>query len=170
MTALIEPLSVAWHAVSASPFKEGDKVLILGGGPIGLAILQCLKAKKAGIVILSEAAPARQRFAQEFDADHVFDPRKEDVVAKRRELCGGEQGPDIVFDCAGVPASLMTACAAIKSRGTVVNVATWEKDVLFNLNMLLLKEGKYIAVLAYQRKDFVDVIEAWRTGIFSLYC
>ena len=64
----------------------------------------------------------------------------------------------------------MTACAAIKSRGTVENVATWEKDVLFNLNMLLLKEGKYIAVLAYQRKDFVDVIEAWRTGIFSLYC
>lgn len=39
-TALVEPLAVAWHAVSASPLKEGDKVLVLGGGPIGLAVLQ----------------------------------------------------------------------------------------------------------------------------------
>jgi len=137
---------------------------VLGGGPIGLAVIQCLKARKAGMVIMSEVAPARQCFAKEFGADHVFDPRKEYIVAKCRELCGGEQGADVVFDCAGVPASLETACKAVKSRGTVVNVAIWEKEVPFNPNMPVFKEGKYLAVLGYQKKDFEYVIEALRTG------
>lgn len=62
--ALVEPLAVGWHAVSASPIQPGDRVLVLGGGPIGLAVLQALKARQAGLVIVAEVAPARQRFAK----------------------------------------------------------------------------------------------------------
>jgi threonine dehydrogenase-like Zn-dependent dehydrogenase len=162
--ALVEPLAVAWHAVSASPLKEGDRVLVLGGGPIGLAVVQALKARKAGLVIAAEVAPARQRFAKQFGAHHVLDPTKEDIVKKSKDLCGGVNGPDVVFDCAGLPATLTTACTAVKSRGTVVNVAIWEKAVPFNPNMLVFREAKYLGVLGYQRPDFEYVIEALRSG------
>lgn len=61
-------------------------------------------------------------------------------------------------------ASLETACNAIRPRGTVVNVAIWEKPVPFNPNMLVFREGKYVAVLGYQRKDYQAVIEALSDG------
>lgn len=163
----MEPLSVAWHAVSASPLlsinPKTANVLILGGGPIGLAITQVLVAHGTKKIIMSELAAQRQAFAREFGAHHVLAPNVYDVVGVSRELCGGE-GPDIVFDCAGVPASFETACKAIKARGTVVNVAIWEKAVTFNPNSLVFNEGKYLAVLGYQRKDFEEVIRAIADG------
>ena len=54
--ALIEPLAVGWHAVATSPFKDGDDVLILGGGPIGLSVLLALKAKGCKNIIVAEAS------------------------------------------------------------------------------------------------------------------
>lgn len=126
--------------------------------------MQVLKARKAGLLMCAEIAPARQKFASQFGATHVLDPSKEDVVARSRELCGGEAGPDIVFDCAGVAATLKTACTAIKSRGTVVNVAIWHGAVPFDPNMLVFKEGKYLAVLGYQKVDFEAVLSALERG------
>ncbi|KAF1344025.1 chaperonin 10-like protein [Delphinella strobiligena] len=165
--ALVEPLSVGWHAVKASPLNEigpeNANVLVLGGGPIGLAVVQALVAQGTKKIIMSEVAASRQAFARVFKAHHVLDPRTYDLVAVSRELCGGN-GPDIVFDCAGVAASLETACNALRSRGTVVNVAIWEKAIPFNPNMLVFKEGKYVAVLGYQRQDFEEVIQAIADG------
>lgn len=114
---------MAWHAVSASPLAsippENASVLVLGGGPIGLAVVQVLLAHGTKKIIMSEVAAQRQKFARNFGAHHVLNPKDYDLVAVSRELCGGN-GPNIVFDCAGVPASLETACTAIAPRGTVV--------------------------------------------------
>jgi threonine dehydrogenase-like Zn-dependent dehydrogenase len=162
--ALVEPLSVAWHAISAAPLTEDSVVLVLGGGPIGLAIVQCLVALNTKTIILSEVSSARQRFAREFGAHHVIDPKASDTVALSKEL-SGRDGPDIVFDCAGVPASLTTACTAVRARGTVVNVAIWEKAVQFNPNLLVFREAKYTAVLGYQRKDVQAVIDHIANGM-----
>ncbi|KAF2466188.1 GroES-like protein [Lindgomyces ingoldianus] len=161
--ALVEPLSVAWHAISAAHLTQESTVLVLGGGPIGLAVVQCLVALKTHKIILSEVSKSRQRFAREFGAHHVIDPKTNDLVAASKELSGSD-GPDVVFDCAGVPASLATACQAVKARGTVVNVAIWEKEVPFQPNMLVFKEAKYTAVLGYQREDFQAVIDHLANG------
>ena len=116
-------------------------------------------------IIVSEVAAQRQKFAREFGAHHVLDPRTYDVATASRELSNnGGDGVDIVFDCAGVAASFETACAAIRSRGTVVNVAIWEGAVPFNPNVLVFKEGKYVAVLGYQKEDFSAVVEAIADG------
>ncbi|OSS44697.1 hypothetical protein B5807_10651 [Epicoccum nigrum] len=161
--ALVEPLSVAWHAVSAAPLDTSSSALILGGGPIGLAVVQCLKAKGVRQIIMSEVSSSRQRFAREFGAHHVLDPKTYDVVKMSRELAGNG-GPDVVFDCAGVPASIEAACTAVRVKGTVVNVAIWEKAVPFNPNMLVFREAKYTAVLGYQKKDFEAVVEQLANG------
>lgn len=132
--ALVEPLAVAWHAVDASPIADikEPQCLVFGGGPIGLAVVQVLLARGAKTVICAEVAKKRQEFAKDFGAHHVLDPTKTDLQSTCLEICGGLNGPDIVFDCAGVPQSLETACKTVRSRGTVVNVAIWEKEVPFN--------------------------------------
>jgi threonine dehydrogenase-like Zn-dependent dehydrogenase len=88
----------------------------------------------------------------------VIDPRVDDAVAVSRELSGGD-GPDVVFDCAGVQASIKTACEAVRAKGTVVNVAIWEKEIPFQPNILGFKEAIFTSVLGYQRKDFQAVID-----------
>lgn len=164
--ALVEPLAVGWHAVDASPIADMKEpnCLVMGGGPIGLAVVQVLLARGAKTVICAEVAKKRQDFAKEFGAHHVLDPTKVDIESTCLEICGGLNGPDLVFDCAGVPKSLETACKTVRSRGTVVNVAIWEKEVPFNPNWLVFREASYKAVLGYQAKDFQGVIDALGEG------
>lgn len=164
--ALVEPLAVAWHAVDLSPIAalKEPKCLVFGGGPIGLSVVQCLLARGAKLVICVEVAKMRQDFASDFGAHHIIDPTKEDVPSKALELCGGFNGPDIVFDCAGVPASIKAACQSVRSRGAVINVAIWEKEIPFNPNWLCFREASYTATLGYQRKDFEGVIDALGKG------
>jgi threonine dehydrogenase-like Zn-dependent dehydrogenase len=163
VAALVEPLAVGWHAVSQSPLKNDSNILILGGGPIGIAVIQALRARDCGQIMVSELSVSRQKFARHFGADIILDPRKDDVVKKVKDLTGGE-GVDIVFDCAGVAVGLEAACKAIKVKGTVVNVAIWEKAVPFQPNDLVFREGKYVACLGYVKQDFRDVIDAIATG------
>ena len=162
--ALVEPLSVGWHPVSQSPLKPDSSVLVLGGGPIGISCILALRARGCGEIIVSELSSSRQKFAKHFGATHIIDPTKEtSFVKKVYELTNGE-GVDIVFDCAGVAAGLEAACQSIKPRGTIVNVAIWEKAVPFQPNNLVFREGKYLACLGYVQQDFKDVIQAISSG------
>lgn len=159
----MEPLAVAWHAVNVSPFKKGDSVLILGGGPIGLAVIQALKARGAEKIIVSEIAPRRKEFAKHFGAHYVLDPSKDDVVAKVKEICDG-RGANVAFDAAGVQAGLDQAMQAIRARGTLVNIAIWEKTATITPNWLCFRERKYMGVATYQEGDFQDVLDAISSG------
>lgn len=161
--ALVEPLAVAWHAVNRSPFKKGDSVLILGGGPIGLAVVQSLVARGAENIILAEVAPRRREFAKQFGAHHVIDPLKDDIVAKVLEICDG-RGVNVAFDAAGVQAGLDKAILAVRPRGTLVNIAVWEKPISFNPNDLTFRERNYMGCATYVQGDFEDVINAIASG------
>lgn len=95
----------------------------------------------------------------------VLDPsdKNVDVPAEVKRITKGV-GVDVVFDCAGVQSGVRDACKSIRARGTVVNIAIWEKEILFNPNDLVFKEGKYVACLGYLRKDFDNVIHAISSG------
>jgi 2-desacetyl-2-hydroxyethyl bacteriochlorophyllide A dehydrogenase len=161
--ALVEPLAVGWHAVSISPYKPGDRVLVLGGGPIGLAVVQALKARGCDTIIVSEISPRRKQYAKEFGAHHVIDPSKDDVVTEVKQFTHGE-GADIAFDAAGVQVGVDSAMLAIKARGTLVNIAVWEKRATLNMNDLVFRERAYMGVACYALGDFEQVIEAISTG------
>ena len=122
-----------------------------------------MKAQGCGKIIVSEISGSRQKFCTHFGANVILDPRKEDVVKRVKEETNGE-GVDIVFDCAGVAAGLRAACQSIRARGTVVNVAIWEKEVPFQPNDLVFREGNYVACLGYVKQDFKDVIKAIGNG------
>lgn len=127
--ALVEPLAVAWHAVDQYPISPGEtEAIVFGAGPIGLAVIQCLKARGVTTIIVVELAKQRQEHALHFGATHLIDPTKEDTVKRAKEITKGA-GPHLALDAAGVPASLKAAAAAVKARGTVVNIAIWEREV-----------------------------------------
>ena len=161
----MEPIAVAWHAINISPFKKGDSVLVLGGGPIGQAVVQCLVARGAGKIIVSEVAPRRKAFAKQFGAHYVLDPSKDDIVARVREICDG-QGAHVAFDAAGVQSGLDQAIQAIRARGTLVNIAIWEKTATITPNWLCFRERNYMGVATYQAGDFQDVLDALSSGVY----
>jgi threonine dehydrogenase-like Zn-dependent dehydrogenase len=130
---LIEPLTVACHSVKTSGFTDfgGKTVLIIGGGPIGLAVIFVLRNHGARKVFVSEPALKRREQTKEF-ADAVIDPLKENVG----EICRGltqNEGVDVVFDCAGIQRGLDAGMDALGWRGVYVNVAGWETSVSHRL-------------------------------------
>ena len=166
-TALVEPLAVAWHAVNMSPlaqFQKGDYCLILGGGPIGLSVIKALKARGHGTIIVSEVSSKRKEFAKEFGADFVLDPTKDDIPERCKEICGG-RGVHCVFDAAGVQAGLDSAVLALRARGTLINIAIWEKDCRIVPNQFCFREKTYKGVATYVLGDFEEVLEASAGGV-----
>ncbi|KIX92880.1 uncharacterized protein Z520_11356 [Fonsecaea multimorphosa CBS 102226] len=161
--ALIEPLAVGWHAVDISPYKDGDAALVLGGGPIGLAVVQALVGRGCKNIIVSEVSGRRREFAKQFGAHHVIDPVKVDVVEEVEKLTNGE-GADVGFDAAGVQVAVDTAFKAIKARGTLVNIAVWEKRATLQMNDIVFRERGYMGVATYSLGDFEAVIKAISTG------
>ena len=127
--ALIEPLTVARHALRKSGFDDyrGKNILVLGGGPVGLAVIFVLKASGVGTVIVSEPTVKRQEQTAQF-VDVVLNPRVVSVGDKCRELTDGK-GIDVVFDCAGIMPGLMDGMDALRRGGTYVNVAGWDTEV-----------------------------------------
>jgi len=164
VAALVEPLAVGWHAVDISGFKKNDTALVLGGGPIGLAVIQALRAKESSCtIIVSEISAMRKQYARDFGADHILDPTKDDIVERCKELCGG-QGVNLTFDAAGVQAGLDQAILATRARGTIVNIAVWEKRVTLHPNQLTFRERSYMGIATYQAGDFQKVIDAISSG------
>jgi threonine dehydrogenase-like Zn-dependent dehydrogenase len=127
--ALVEPLAVAWHAVKRVPCEDfsNKSALIIGGGPIGIALVLVLKSFGAKNVIVSEPTDARRK-QNELLAHHVFNPVKQNIGEECRALTNGE-GVDFAFDAAGVPPGFHSAVDALKYKGWYVNVAAWEVPV-----------------------------------------
>lgn len=163
VAALVEPLAVGWHAVKVGKVEKGMTALVLGAGPIGIAVILCLKAHGVEKILVSELSPLRRQHADDAGADHVLDPSQIDVVTKSRELANG-WGPHIVFECAGVQASMDSAIHAVRGKGTIVNIAIFEKEVTFPVNQLNRKSVTYIGSNIYTRGEFQQVIDAIADG------
>lgn len=146
--ALIEPLSVGYHAAERGGVQAGDTVLVAGAGPIGLLTSAILKARGATVVI-SEPSPLRRQKALESGvAAHVLDPRSDDVVARVRELTGG-RGADVAFECTSVQPALDTLVDALRPQGVLVVISIWGHPATFDMQKIVLKELEVRGTIAY---------------------
>ena len=139
--ALIEPLTVARHALKSSGAQsfESLNVLILGGGPVGLAVALDLRVHGVKLVIVSE--PSKMRRGQVAKcSDVALNPTAVNIPEECRRLTGGV-GADVVFDCAGVMPALKSGMASLRNHGTYVNVAGWETPVSVYGNQELKSNG-----------------------------
>ncbi|KAL4862501.1 hypothetical protein BDV12DRAFT_190381 [Aspergillus spectabilis] len=169
--ALMEPLAVAWHCIRTSGFQPGQTALILGAGPIGLAILMLLRVWGAKTVVISEVTASRKQMARDFGADLVVDPTDSttpknglDPVVEATQAAVQADGVDVSFDCTGLQTTLDTAVAAARPGGTVFNVAIHEKPLMLNLNAVTLTEKRLTGGICYTDADFRGLIEALEEG------
>ncbi|KAK9472158.1 chaperonin 10-like protein [Dipodascopsis tothii] len=164
--ALVEPLSVAWHAIRISGFKSGMTALVLGSGPIGLATIVGLKAFGASQILVSEPASIRRQQAEKLGVS-VVDPSSNNIVDYVRKHCigaEGAEGADFSYDCSGVQATFDASLAAIKPGGTAFNIAIWGRACSYHPNDLLLSEKHIGGSIGYVGQDFAEVIEAISDG------
>ncbi|TFD31171.1 2,3-butanediol dehydrogenase [Cryobacterium cryoconiti] len=164
--ALIEPLSVAHHAVVRSGAKAGDVALIGGAGPIGLLTAAILKG--IGVTtIISELSTARKaKSLSSGAADYVIDPTTENVKARVLELTDGV-GADVAFECAGVNIVLDTLLDALRPAGVLVNVSIWGRPATLDMQKLVLKEIDLRGTIAYVR-DHEETISLVTSGKIDL--
>ncbi|KAL3462130.1 GroES-like protein [Aspergillus heterothallicus] len=175
--ALLEPLAVAWHAIRLSGFQPGQNALVLGAGPIGLAILILLRVWGAGTVAVSEVSLQRKLRAQQFGADLVIDPtssvhhndktssNNDPVVLQVRRIA--PSGVDVAFEATGIQSALNAAVASVRAGGTIFNVAIHERPVQLSFNQIFCFEKRMLGGMCYTKEDFDGVLEAIEQGKIS---
>jgi len=160
--ALVEPLAVGLHAVNMARLAPGERVMVIGAGPIGLAVTAWARFFGARAVVVNEKAPGRIALAQRFGATAVADVSKEDPVTVFQREAGGP--PDVIFECVGIPGLLQQCIGMARARGRVVVVGVcMQPDMIFPV-MAVIKEVEVRFVVAYHRRDFELAIEMLDTG------
>lgn len=117
--AMAEPISCALHGIDRLQVQAGQNVVVIGGGTIGLLMIQLAKLRGAAHIILSEPSAMRRRIAQQIGADAVLDPVSEDVPARVRQLLHAD-GADCVIECVGKAATTEQAFELAGSGATVL--------------------------------------------------
>jgi len=160
--ALVEPLSVAVHAVRRAGQVGGQVAVVFGGGPIGLLITAVLRASGARCVVMVEPHSNRRDRGVGAGADVVVDPTVEDVRDHIAKLTDGS-GADVVFECVGAGPVLTTCLEVVKAHGTVVNVGIASGAVEVDLLPLVLKEVTLVGTICYNN-DHPRAIEMLRSA------
>ena len=160
--AAVEPLAVGLHAVNKGKVAIGERVLILGGGPIGLAAAVFSKLAGARDVIVSEYAPARREAAGSMGATGVIDPSKEDVGEAFARQAGGP--PDVIFECVGMPGMIQKAIDLSRTWGRIVVVGVCMVEDPWIPMSAIFKETNIQYVLGYGRPDWKLVLDLLDRG------
>ncbi|MCX6090221.1 MAG: alcohol dehydrogenase catalytic domain-containing protein [Candidatus Atribacteria bacterium] len=152
--AFTEPLAVGVHCNRAGEVKAGYSVAILGGGIIGLVILQVAKIRGAGPVLVSDIIPERVERAKVMGADWAVDSRGVNLVEfSRKEVVPG--GFDVVYDVVGSEVTLETGLELLKPGGMLVMVAVPEVEKkILNVKKIFAQEKKFTASRTYSMADY----------------
>jgi L-idonate 5-dehydrogenase len=146
--AMMEPLSVALHAVKRAGSVSGKRVLVTGGGTIGLLAAMTARAFGAIPVAVSDIVAARRKKAFELGVDAVLDPAAHDLQQQVRELTG--LGFDTVFEASGAPAALRAAFDLVRPGGTIVQIGTvGTADIPLPVNELMVREINFRGSMRY---------------------
>jgi L-iditol 2-dehydrogenase len=137
--AMIEPISVAVHAVNLSRARLGDSAVVVGSGMIGLLVLQALRLAGCRAIIAVDLEPSKLELAKTLGADAALNPRDLDVAAAVRELTE-DRGADIVIEAVGNTAPVQTAVACARKGGTVTLVGNLSPKVELPLQSVVTRE------------------------------
>lgn len=166
--AMIEPAAVAAYGVARGGVAPGDRVLVLGAGPIGALTVLAAWAAGAGEVYLSEPNAKRAAWAADaLDTSGVFDPSSTDVVGELRERSGG-LGVDVAIECAGSEPGLQTAIGAVRTRGTIAQVGLHVKDAAIDPMRLSEREITLVGTWAYDVHEWPRYMAQVASGAFPV--
>ena len=117
LSTLIEPVSCAIHGIDLARIRSGDTVVILGGGTIGLIMLQLARNAGAALLIIIEPLGHKRAIARELGADVVLDPSTTNIQSALFDLT--HVGADVVIECVGKPQTIEIALELVRRGGLV---------------------------------------------------
>jgi len=159
--AIIEPLAVALHGVNLSGLREGDNVLVLGAGPIGLAVAFWARRMGAAKVAVQDIAEFQKNRALEMGADvFVVDPA--DPVGSAERALGSKA--DIVFECVGLPGLIAQAVDQVRNRGTILLLGLCTRPDTFNSFAMLSKEVRLVTSAFFTVAEYQASLDALAEG------
>ncbi len=159
--AIAEPLAVALHGVNLSGLKEGDKVLVLGAGPIGLAVAFWCRRKGASSVVVQDLVRFQEERALAMGATG-FSAHPDDPVGDAVRVLGGK--PDIVFECVGIPGLIAQAVEQVANRGTILLLGLCTRPDTFNSFAMLQKEVRLVTSAFFTRGEFESALDVLNAG------
>ena len=160
--ALVEPMSVAYHAATLGEPNADGTSMVFGAGPIGIGLWFALRGKGVEDVFVVEPSATRRASIEALGA-RTLDPTAVDVPAFIADHTNGA-GADAVFDAAGVTPAVETALACVGARRPMVSVAIYEKPLTTPLLNLVMNESRIQGSLCYTAADFEAVIDLMAAG------
>jgi (R,R)-butanediol dehydrogenase/meso-butanediol dehydrogenase/diacetyl reductase len=150
--ALVEPTEVAVRAVRKANLQLGESVAIVGGGPIGLLVAQVARAAGVRAVYLIEPRARRRELAEQLGVTVAFDPAGSDWQHELLEECA-DVGPDVVFECAGVPETPDLAVRIARKGGRIVLVGIQPGRVPLSTLDIIVGEKRLVGSVQHHFDD-----------------
>jgi L-iditol 2-dehydrogenase len=166
--AMIEPASVAVHAVNLTPVRLGDTAVVVGTGMIGLLVVQALRLAGCGRIVAVDVDAARLELARRFGADELVNAREADPVAAVADLTSG-RGADVAVEAVGATDPVATAVACLRKGGALTLVGNVTPKIELALQAVVTRQlrltgscascGEYPAVIALLARGAIRVRE-----------
>ncbi|WP_077329169.1 zinc-binding dehydrogenase [Virgibacillus siamensis] len=158
--AMTEPLACTHHAVSKTDIKDGDVVVVIGPGPIGLFTAQVAKSFGATVIITGLTNDqVRLNKAEELGMNYVVNTQEQDVKEVVHQLTDG-YGADIVFECSGAVPAAKQGLDLLRKKGQYCQVGIFpQPDVSFDLEKIIQKEIRVVGSRSQKSADWEPSLE-----------
>ncbi|MFM0313024.1 2,3-butanediol dehydrogenase [Paraburkholderia sp. RL17-383-BIF-A] len=165
MGALVEPMSVAYHAAKLGKVGPESRALVFGGGPIGIGLWFALKGMGLTQIDLVEPSETRRKAVETLGA-RTIDPTRVNVTEMILDQTHGN-GVDAAYDAAGVPAAVATALDCLGEQRSLVSVAIYDKPIQTPLLSAVLRERRIQGTICYTGDDYKAVIDLMAQGHYE---
>jgi 2-desacetyl-2-hydroxyethyl bacteriochlorophyllide A dehydrogenase len=162
--ALAEPLAVALHGIHQGHVRRGQRVLVLGAGPIGALTIAALRALGIDEVSCAEPAEHRRALAQAVGATAVVHPADLVVPSIAEPGLVVDGAVDVVLECSGKAAAMEAGLAQLVRGGTLVLVGAGIEPPRFDPNRILLNELVITGAFTYDQGGFEQSLELLASG------
>ena len=159
--ALTEPMAVGVHAVAKARLAPGDSPLVIGCGPVGLAVIAALRLCGAEPIVAADYSPMRRALAEQMGAHVVVDPATTPAIDAWRTHA---RGPAVLFECVGVPGLLDQMMKDAPREARIVVAGVCMEDDRIRPMLGINKELSVQFVLGYQPDEFADTLGAIADG------
>ncbi len=155
--ALVEPFTISYHALHRAPVKKGDKVLIVGAGPIGLFALIAAKVQGAEVYV-ADLLDGRLEKALHFGAAGVINSGKTNIVEEAMKITGGN-GFDVCVEACGLSVTFLSCIDCAAFAANIILIGNGKKETTFLHSILLKKELNVFGSRNSYARDFEAVID-----------
>ncbi|HEY1831460.1 MAG TPA: alcohol dehydrogenase catalytic domain-containing protein [Acidimicrobiales bacterium] len=157
--ALAEPLAVALHGITRSGVAPGDRVMVIGAGPIGALSLAALKAKGIDDVVVVEPHQGRQQLAKDLGAAEVIDPSQLETFPAWEPEKLSTRAVHVVLECSGHKAAIEAGFNQLGRGGILVMVGAGIEHPTFDPNRMILNELTVTGSFVYDLHGFESALE-----------